>query len=77
MLIDADIEPGLFELPADPLNSEVLIPAFQEATSVKGAFGWFSAGWISRLAAGLATFIQRDDTEPIDFVITPREVKCR
>jgi superfamily II DNA or RNA helicase len=66
------IEPGLFELPHDPIGRDILIPAFRQARSVKGAFGWFTAGWISRLAPGLVTYIDREDAEPIQFVISPK-----
>ena len=65
------LRPNLYRLPAEPLAAEVLIPAFRQATSVRGAFGWFSAGWIHNLAAGLATYLARDDVQAIEFVIAP------
>jgi superfamily II DNA or RNA helicase len=68
---ETSIQPGLFDLPADPIGAQILIPAFRQARTVKGAFGWFTAGWISRLAPGLAIYIAREDTEPIEFVISP------
>ena len=49
----------------------MLIPGFRSATSVKGAFGWFTAGWISKLAPGLAEYLNRQDTTPIDFTVAP------
>ncbi len=49
----------------------MLIPGFRSATSVRGAFGWFTAGWISRLAPGLAEYLNRQDTIPIDFTVAP------
>ena len=53
------------------MGPRVLIPGFRAATSVRGAFGWFSAGWIERLAPGLAEYLNRDDTAPIDFTVAP------
>lgn len=49
----------------------MLIPGFRSAISVRGAFGWFSAGWISRLAPGLAEYLNRQNTTPIDFTVAP------
>ncbi len=63
--------PGLFRLPEDPVGPRVLIPAFSSATSVRGAFGWFTASWIGRLAPGLAEYLARCDTAPIDFTVAP------
>lgn len=68
---DASIRPGLYRLPEDPVGPNVLIPGFASATSVRGAFGWFSAGWIERLAPGLAEYINRCDVSPIDFTVAP------
>ncbi len=65
------IRPNLYRLPKEPLAEEILIPAFRQATTVRGAFGWFSAGWIQNLAHGLASFLARDDTRPIDFTVAP------
>jgi len=65
------LKPGLYRLPDDPVGPRVLIPGFRSATSVRGAFGWFSAGWIARLAPGLAGYISRDDTSPIEFTVAP------
>ena len=65
------LEPGLYRLPEDPVGTSVLIPGFRSATTVRGAFGWFSAGWIARLAPGLAEYINRQDTKPIDFTVAP------
>ena len=44
------IKSGLYRLPEDPLASEILVPAFVAAQEVSGAFGWFTSGWIRRLA---------------------------
>ena len=49
----------------------MLSPGFASATSVRGAFGWFSAGWIGRLAPGLAEYISRSDVPPIEFTVAP------
>ena len=63
--------PGLYRLPDDPVGPRVFIPGFRSATSVCGAFGWFSAGWIARLAPGLAEYLNRLDTTPIEFTVAP------
>ena len=65
------LRPGLFRLPDQPVATEVLIPGFRAARSVRGAFGWFTAGWIERLAPGLAEYLNREGTEPIDFTVAP------
>jgi superfamily II DNA or RNA helicase len=65
------LRPNLYRLPVEPLAAEILIPAFRQATSVRGAFGWFTAGWIHSLAPGLATYLARDDGEAIEFTIAP------
>lgn len=67
----AGLRPGLFRLPEDPVASTILIPAFRHATTVRGAFGWFTAGWIGRLAPGLAEYLNRQDTKPICFTVAP------
>lgn len=72
MLADVpSLNPGLYRLPDDPVGPCVLIPGFQHATSIRGAFGWFSAGWIAKLAPGLADYLNRNDTAPIDFTVAP------
>jgi len=68
---EATLRPNLYRLPAEPLAAEVLVPAFRQATSVRGAFGWFTAGWIHNLAPGLAVYLARDDVQPIEFTIAP------
>ena len=68
---DAAIRPGLYRLPEDPVGPRVLIPSFASATSVRGAFGWFSAGWIGRLAPGLAEYINRRGVSPVEFTVAP------
>ncbi len=65
------IQPGLYRLPENPIGSQVLIPGFQKATLVKGAFGWFTAGWIERLAPGLAEYLNHPDHTPIRFTVAP------
>ena len=65
------LRPGLFRLPEDPVASSVLIPGFRAATRVRGAFGWFTAGWIGRLAPGLAEYLNRPDGKPIEFTVAP------
>ncbi len=66
------LQPGLYRLPDDPVGPRVLIPAFRSSTSVQGGFGWFTAGWIGRLAPGLAEYLNRDDTGPIEFTVSPQ-----
>lgn len=65
------LRPGLFRLPDDPVASMILIPGFRAAKRVQGAFGWFTAGWIGRLAPGLAEYINHVTTAPIDFTVAP------
>ena len=65
------LRPGLLRLPDDPVAATVLIPGFRAANRVRGAFGWFSAGWIGRLAPGLAEYLNRDDANPIEFTVAP------
>ena len=63
--------PGLFRLPDARVDKRVLIPGFRAAARVQGAFGWFTAGWIGRLAPGLAVYLNRKDTQPIEFTVAP------
>lgn len=72
MLVDqSTLKSGLYRLPEHPIGPKVLIPGFTAATSVRGAFGWFSAKWIERLAPGLAEYLNRADTAPIRFTVAP------
>ena len=65
------LQPKMYKLPDEPVAGKVLIPGFRAATRVRGAFGWFTAGWIGRLAPGLAVYLNRNGTEPIDFTVAP------
>ena len=65
------LRPGLYRLPDEPVGTRVFIPGFRSATSVRGAFGWFTADWIARLAPGLVEYLNRHDTTPIDFTVAP------
>ncbi|MDE2699686.1 MAG: hypothetical protein OXI23_12515, partial [Gemmatimonadota bacterium] len=65
------LKPGFFKLPEEPVADNTLIPGFRAATSVRGAFGWFTAGWIERLAPGLAEFLNREQAGLIDFTVAP------
>ena len=65
------LQPGLYRLPEAPIGDTVLVPGFRAAKSVRGAFGWFTAGWISQLAHGLAEYLNRNDTSPITFTVAP------
>jgi superfamily II DNA or RNA helicase len=53
------------------LVTEVLIPAFASARSVRGAFGWFSSAWVATVAHGLAHFLSSKDRRKIELVIAP------
>lgn len=64
--------PGVYRLPEDPVGPDILIPGFLSSEAVLGAFGWFSAGWIERLAPGLAVYLNREGTAPIEFTVAPR-----
>lgn len=68
---ETTLQPGLYRLPEAPIGPKVLVPGFRSATSVRGAFGWFTAGWIERLAPGLAEYLSRDDVVPIRFTVAP------
>lgn len=65
------LEPGLFSLPDDRVARNILIPGFRAAITVRGAFGWFTAGWIGQLAPGLAAYLNRSNTEAIEFTVAP------
>ena len=58
-------------LPDDPVAEQVLIPGFRAASRVRGAFGWFSSGWVAALAPGLADYLNRDEADAIDFTVAP------
>lgn len=68
---ESTLKPRLYRLPDDPVASMVLIPGFRSASQVRGAFGWFTVGWIERLAPGLADYINGEDRAPIDFTVAP------
>ncbi len=68
---EKSLRSDIFQLPDEPLARQILIPAFREATEVRGAFGWFSSGWIARLAPGLAFYLNRDEQAPIRFIVSP------
>jgi superfamily II DNA or RNA helicase len=63
------LEPGAYRLP-DPAIVAVFTEAWKNSTLVRGAFGWFSAGWISAFAHGIAEFLEHPDTR-IDLTIAP------
>ena len=72
MLTDeTTLRPGLFRLPDVRVARNILIPGFRAAVSVRGAFGWFTAGWIQQLAPGLAVYLNRSDTKPLEFTVAP------
>ena len=61
----------IYELPDDPLVEEILVPAMRQSVEVRGAFGWFSAGWIPFLAPGLAAFLENPAAKKIKMVVSP------
>ncbi len=65
------LQPGLFRLPDARVDRNILIPGFRAAATVRGAFGWFTAGWIRQLAPGLAVYLNRSDTAPMEFTVAP------
>ncbi len=72
MLADVStLRRSFYKLPEDPFAREILIPAFREAVSARGVFGWFSSGWISRLAPGLAIYLQHRETRTIEMTVSP------
>ena len=68
---ERSLRPRMFRLPEEPVGEKILIPGFNGARAVRGAFGWFTAGWIERLAPGLAVYLNRDGIGPIDFTVAP------
>ena len=66
---NTDTRPSLYQLPDEPIAAKVLILGFKSASLFRGAFGWFSSGWIARLASGLANYINRTGVKPIKFVV--------
>ena len=65
------LRPGLFRLPDERVARNILIPGFRAAVSVRGAFGWFTVGWIQELAPGLAVYLNRRDKKPLEFTVAP------
>lgn len=66
---NALLEPGAYRLP-DRTIVELFTEAWKNSTLVRGAFGWFSAGWISAFAHGIAEFLEHPDAR-IDLTIAP------
>jgi len=71
LIHERTLRPGLFALPDARVARNILIPGFRAAKVVRGAFGWFTAGWIEQLAPGLAVYLNRKDTEPMEFTVAP------
>ena len=71
LIAESTIKPGFYRLPEFPIGQQVLIPGFRAAKSVRGAFGWFTAGWIGLLAPGLAEYLNKEETQPITFTVAP------
>ena len=64
-----DVRP-LYFLPTEPLAEELLIPAFQRASSVDCMTGFFSSEALASLAPGLATYINTSPN-PMRLIISP------
>lgn len=64
-----DLRP-LYILPADPLATEVLIPAFQVADKVDCMVGFFASSVLTSLAPGLATYLKHA-THRFHLIISP------
>lgn len=61
----------ILQLPDEPLAARILIPGWRQATVVRGGFGWFSSGWIGKLAPGLAAYLSNPSAETITFTVSP------
>lgn len=68
---NAQLEPKSYRLPNLEVVRTVFDAAFASATMVRGAFGWFDAGWIGILAYGLAEYLEKENAEPIELTISP------
>jgi hypothetical protein len=63
------LEPGSYRLP-NPEIIDLFREAWANATLVRGAFGWFNAGWISAFAHGISEFLEEPDAR-IELTIAP------
>ena len=63
------LEPGSYRLP-DVGIIELFTEAWRNSTLIRGAFGWFSSGWISAFAHGIADFLEHPSTR-IELTIAP------
>jgi len=61
---------SLYLLPKDDLANEVLIPAYQFASSVDCMVGFFSSSSFKAIAPGLATYLHKSSM-PLRLVISP------
>ena len=64
-----DVEP-VYEIPADDLVGEVLVPAMSLARDARIASGYFSSRCLAQIAPGLASYLQRSD-RPLKLLISP------
>jgi superfamily II DNA or RNA helicase len=60
----------VYEIPADDLVGEVLVPAMSLAREARIASGYFSSRCLAQIAPGLATFLQRSD-KSLRLLISP------
>jgi len=66
---NALLEPGSYRLPASSII-DLFTEAWRNSTLVRGAFGWFSAGWISAFAHGISEFLNHPESR-MDLTIAP------
>lgn len=66
---DPLFEPSSLRLP-NPQVVDLFRSAWENSTRVRGAFGWFNAGWVSAFAHGIAAFLEEDDAH-VDLTIAP------
>ncbi|MCY3922320.1 MAG: DEAD/DEAH box helicase family protein [Chloroflexi bacterium] len=64
-----DIDP-VYEIPADDLVGEVLVPAMSLARQARIASGYFSSRCLAQIAPGLAAYLRRSDI-PLRLLISP------
>lgn len=69
-LRNLDLPCGLKFLPEFPLTRAVLLPAFEQASRVRGMFGYFTSTVLQQLSHGLASYLSRP-TDPIRLIVSP------
>ena len=66
------LEPArpLYVQPADPMASEVLMPALRATRSLDMMMGYFASASFAEIAPGLAVFL-RNETAPLRLIVSP------